>query len=97
MIRSDGMAYWDCPKCAAENSLEANCCWRCGFQNYAGFVGAAATHDQPGKSGESIEEQSRDLLQKMRMDLSQALDDGKASIKRLARKHPGGTGTDDAG
>jgi len=89
------MAYWDCPKCAAENALDANSCWRCGFQNYPGALGAKATHERSGESGDSIQGQSGDILQKMKRDLSQALDDGKTSIKRLERKHSGGAGTDD--
>jgi hypothetical protein len=90
------MNYWDCPRCAAENVLDATSCRCCGYQYFPGPLGATATCERSRELGDSIQEQSKDTLQKLTRDLTRALDDGKISLERLARKHSGGTGTDDA-
>jgi hypothetical protein len=86
------MAYWDCPKCAAENSLDAHCCWRCGFQNYGGVQGAASARESPRQLRDSLHKQSQSILEDVRKTLAGALERSNTSLDRLAgelRRPPG--------
>jgi hypothetical protein len=86
------MAYWDCPKCAAENPLFATSCWQCGFQNYGGArVGAPATTEpRAGDSADSIAKQRQDLKEEMKKSLEEGLKRSRATLDRLARGQTGG-------
>jgi hypothetical protein len=86
------MAYWDCPKCAAENPLFATSCWRCGFQNYGGARedAPAATEPRAGDSADSIAKQRQDLKEEMKKSVEEGLKRGRATLDRLARGRAGG-------
>jgi hypothetical protein len=80
--------YWDCPKCAAENSLDASCCWRCGFQNYGGAPGAAPPREGPPKSTDLLEGQRKTIKEEMRKGLEDGLARSRAALDRLAGGRP---------
>jgi hypothetical protein len=82
------MAYWDCPKCAAENSLDAKCCWRCGYQYFAGVQSTPASGESSRQLRDSFQKQSQDILQDVRKRLAGALERSKASLDRLAGEFP---------
>ena len=86
------MAYWDCPKCAAENSLDANCCWRCGFQHFPGYGTGDSGAGQSGEARGSIRKQRQRLQAEIRKSLEDALERSKAPLDRLARERPGTAG-----
>jgi hypothetical protein len=86
------MAYWDCPKCAAENSLDANRCWRCGFQNYPGYQSHESGAEKSGEARVSIQEQRRRLEAEIRKGLDEALERSRATLDRLTGDHRGAAG-----
>ncbi len=65
------MGYWDCPSCAAENSLEAISCWRCGYHQFPGRQRNASPHESPQR--DSLEKQRRSLQEEIRKSLEDAL------------------------
>ena len=71
------MAYWDCPRCAAENSLDETSCWRCGFQHFPGYGGAAPGDQPPGQRHESVEKERRNI----REALEKAVERGRDRAK----------------
>ncbi len=60
------MPYWDCPRCATENSLGSNSCWRCGYHYFPGPESAAPSHDGP--------QHVRDLLEKERKGIREEIE-----------------------
>jgi GNAT superfamily N-acetyltransferase len=78
------MGYWDCPKCAAENSLDAVSCWRCGFQNFGGVEGAAPPRERHQQPADIARKQRRGIQEDMRKRLDAALDRSRAALDRLA-------------
>ena len=85
------MAYWDCPKCAAENSLDANTCWRCGYQNYPGYQSAASSRERSPELRDSLQKQRQDIREELKKGLKGALERSRASLDRLAGELPGST------
>jgi len=81
------MAYRDCPKCAAENSLDEICCWSCGYQYFPGLLRADRPRDWSREFGESLQKQSRGFLEEIGKGLAGALDNSKTSLERIAREH----------
>jgi hypothetical protein len=77
------MAYWDCPRCAAENSLDATCCWRCGFQNYGGVEDPAPSREPPQPSTDVLKKQRQGIQDEMRKSLDDGLERGRATLDRL--------------
>ena len=67
------MAYWDCPKCAAENSLDANSCWSCGYQYFPGYGSAESGAEQSRDARDSVHEQRKRLQAEIRKSLEDAL------------------------
>jgi len=86
------MPYWDCPKCAAENSLDATSCWRCGYQYYPGYQGAEPSRERPRPSRDSLQKQRQATREELRRSLEGALERSTASLDRLAGELPGPTG-----
>lgn len=82
------MAYWDCPRCAAENSLDATCCWRCGFKNYGGVEDAAPPRERLGQSTDVIKQQRQSIEEEMRKSLDESLERSRATLDRLAGGRP---------
>jgi hypothetical protein len=88
------MAYWDCPRCAAENSLDASCCWRCGFRNYGGKKGADAPRTSGPRSAGALERQRESIRADLRKNLEDAIGRTEETLDRLAggpRSRKGGT------
>ena len=86
------MPYWDCPRCAAENSLDASSCWRCGYQYFPGYQGGGDRHESDRESADPLHKQSRDMLKEMKEGLADALDKSRASLDRIARGRSGTAG-----
>ncbi len=82
------MGYWDCPKCAAENSLDAIRCWRCGFQNYGGVEGSAPSRERPEQSTGVLKKQRQGIQEEMKKSLDDGLERGRATLDRLAGGRP---------
>lgn len=82
------MAYWDCPRCAAENSLDAKCCWRCGFQYYADVENPAPPREGPERSTDVLKKQRQGIQEEMRKSLDDGLERGRATLDRLAVRRP---------
>ena len=82
------MGYWDCPKCAAENSLNATCCWRCGFQNYGAAPDAPPSPEQRGPLTDSVRKQREGIQAEIRKSAEDALERSRATLDRLARGRP---------
>ena len=80
------MPYWDCPRCAAENSLDATRCWSCGFQHFPGYETGVSGAEQSGEARNSIRKQRQRLQAAIRKDLEDALERSKAPLERLARE-----------
>ena len=83
------MGYWDCPKCAAENSLDATCCWRCGYQYFAGAQSVSALVQSSGELADSLQKQSRDMLEEMKRNLADELDSSRTALDRLSGEFTG--------
>jgi Zn ribbon nucleic-acid-binding protein len=82
------MAYWDCPRCAAENSLDATCCWRCGFQNYGGVQDTAPPRERPEQSTDVLRKQRQSVKEEMKKSLDDGLERSRATLDRLAGGRP---------
>jgi hypothetical protein len=78
------MAYWDCPRCAAENSLDATCCWRCGFQNYGAAQERAASPPPARRSSDALKRQREGLRDDLSKNIESELERTRASVDRLA-------------
>lgn len=86
------MAYWDCPKCAAENSLDATSCWRCGYQYFPGYGGAVSGPEQSRTTRDSIEKHRQRLQAEIRKNLEDALERSKTPLERLTGDRAGSPG-----
>jgi hypothetical protein len=87
------MAYWDCPRCAAENSLDATCCWRCGFQNYGAAQQSPPGCEEAAQSADVIRKERQDILEDVKKSVEDGLGRSRATLDRLSRgsREPGKT------
>jgi proline iminopeptidase len=85
------MAYWDCPKCAAENSLDSTTCSRCGYQFFGGVQSVEAARESPGEFENSFQRHSLEILQDMRKGVARTLAGSEASLQRLNAEVAGRT------
>ncbi len=72
------MPYWDCPRCAAENSLNATSCWRCGYQYYPGYQGSSPPRGEWSRELKDLVEKQRRTIQ---ADLEKSLEDARQRSK----------------
>jgi hypothetical protein len=83
------MAYWDCPRCTAENSLDATCCWRCGFQNFGAAADGDPVRESTGRSTDGLGQQRERLRDEMKKSLEGEVERTRATLDRLAGSPPG--------
>ncbi len=80
--------YWDCPRCATENSLDATRCWRCGFQYFPGGKRPTRPSASSRPLGESLDKQRQEIRDDIRKGLEDAMERTRASLDRLAGGTP---------
>jgi len=75
---------WDCPRCAAENSLDAKCCWRCGYQYFAAPEPAGSPREGSGQSQDELRKEREEIRQRIEKDLEAAMERTNAALEHLA-------------
>ncbi len=81
--------YWDCPRCGAENSLEATSCRNCGYQYFPGYQGPASSEVWSRQLRDSVSKQRETIRGEIEKSLDHARERSEAALDPL-----GGTSTD---
>jgi Zn ribbon nucleic-acid-binding protein len=88
--------YWDCPRCSAENPLEATRCGNCGYQYFPGYGRGAPPREGSRQLRESLEKDRQSIQEDIRKGVEGALERSRATLDRLAggspEPAPAGTG-----
>ncbi len=80
--------YWDCPRCAAENSLDSKSCWRCGYQYFAGTKEPASSGEWSRRLSDLAQKERESIRDEIRKSLEASAERSKPSLERLAGPPP---------
>ncbi len=63
---------WDCPRCGAENPLNATRCCSCGYQYFPGYDSTAPPREWPRHLRDSVQKEREEIREELRKGLEDA-------------------------